>query len=1493
MHADEVRDPSQIEKLRIAEATHDPVKVYSKLQRAIQESQTGGVKLKDWQQERFDLKRRISNAHEALNNERKTSQSLREELEAEKQTVADLTRQVRLLREQLVALRTSTTMRAGKIVAAPYRFSNQALTKSKRVAKEQLRFLKNLTEVKKVKELEVGAGKQNLALPHPPEKNEPERAPQVKPKSKGISATPQPSVERQLNDAWYNRGSISESYAILQALGDNTSKLSDKGLILKKRVEGAYRLFNGQLKVPNRSQGCAYTPENQRIMYAVHSTPIFNSNGYSTRTRGVAEGMQKEGGDVVVVARSGYPWDSSVDTKKPGQKRHSEELNGVTYVHTPGGNLNRDSLDHYILKAADSYVREARLLRPSIIQSASNHRTALPALIAARRVGVPFVYEVRGLWEITELTKRPELKGSERFNAQVELETLVALEADTVLAITNQVADELVARGIPREKIHVVPNAVDTHEFLPLPEDSEYAKSKKFDPTVPTIGFAGSIVEYEGLTTLIDASARLSGRGVAHQIVIAGSGESEASLKDQAKKLKLSNVHFLGRLPQTDIPRLMSTFDIVACPRLSNEITELVSPLKPLESFASGKPTVLSDVAPNIDLAGEDSSRAQLFEAGNPEDLADKIAILIEEKQSAVELARRARLWTVRERQWTMIGKMMMEQHALAAERSAQTAHDGKPVHGLKVGLISDEFTATTLAGTFDVEKLGRTTWRDQIQLTSFDLIFVESAWEGNDAEWHRGVGYYSDEESADLRGVLSLAQEKGIPTVFWNKEDPVHFSRFAPNAVLFDHVATTDANMIEKYLNFPGSMLKTASALPFYAQPSIHNPLRVDREIRDTVSYAGTYYGKRYADRSKDLEKLLAAALPHGLEIYDRQADNPDSPYKFPAKYQRSVQGAIPYMEVVESYKTHLAHLNVNSVTNSPTMFSRRVIEIPASGGLVLSAAGRGIVETLGNTIAVSNSSDDYRAFLHSWVTDHEARLREIWLQMRTIYRAHTARTALTVLCRTVGMSVSPAQPATYGVNVEHLDKEVVSSIAKQSVLPRLLVATSSEPDAVEQLRLSGIRVVATKGEAASLVDYLGNWIPGCHRTYFEDLLTATNFGDWDFIRPLHGEFDPAKDFIAEKVSGTTQSNDLVKVSKFGDEDLDGVVLHLPQSIGDTETVGSAINHFEQSELVPGTRVLIAGHDLKFAGFLIEELERRGLEVDIDQWAGHAKHDEKTSKEKLALADVVFCEWGLGNAVWYSKHLQDHQRMIVRVHLQELTLPYLRKIAHSKVDKYLFVGELIRQSAIVSHGVPPEKATVMPNAVLTTSLKKPKAKDARFGIGFVGVVPQRKRIDSALDLLELLQETDERYHLRIKGKLPNDYPWMKRDRKEEFSYYEEQFKRIEQMNEKNPGSVIFDGFGSDMAGWYSKVGIAISVSDFESFHLTIADGAASGSLPVSMAWDGADLIYPDEWLVSDVDEMADLILNWNGEDNGYSQFIQKNFEADQVADRILSLLAG
>src|SRR5699024_9884684 len=158
----------------------------------------------------------------------------------------------------------------------------------------------------------------------------------------------------------------------------------------------------------------------------------------------------------------------------------------------------------------------------------------------------------------------------------------------------------------------------------------------------------------------------------------------------------------------------------------------------------------------------------------NVESLATQLERLILDADLRADLGRTARLWAVSERSWTSLGEAFLNSYPEAAEKYEEQTAESRTLSSLRVGVIGDEFTRSTLEDAFDVELLNRRSWREQLSAEpKLDMIFVESAWEGNEAEWHRGVGHYSDVESADLRGILSLARQSGIPTVFWNKEDP------------------------------------------------------------------------------------------------------------------------------------------------------------------------------------------------------------------------------------------------------------------------------------------------------------------------------------------------------------------------------------------------------------------------------------------------------------------------------------------------------------------------------------------------------------------------------------------------------------------------------------------------------------------------------------------------------------------------------------------------
>lgn len=1303
----------------------------------------------------------------------------------------------------------------------------------------------------------------------------------------------EPSAERLdelLTRLWTDEGEITRVASLVREFFHLVPELPVRRQQIADRILGTEALVRSLPSlVPPRSRGAAYLAEKGRVLYCAYSTPMFHSNGYSVRTEGVVSGLKAAGADVTVLARAGYPWDITTVRPKPQRRRHVETLHGVEWVHLPEGHSSNLAPDVYINVAADAVVREATRQRPSLVHAASNYLNALPALMAARRLGLPFVYEVRGLWEVTEASVRPGWKATERYAHQASMEAFVAREADAVLAITQEIKDELVRRGVPDEKISLLPNAVNTDDFLPLPKDHGYAKASGIRTDVPVIGFAGSLVAYEGLLTLLQAANILRGRKVDFQVVIAGSGGVYRDLKNYQVRNKLkSRVKFVGRRPSQEIPRLMSCVDIVACPRLSLPVTEMVSPLKPLEAFSASKPVVLSDVSPHRVLVGAlphqtDGPRGLLSRAGDPKSLADALQRLIEDPELRATQGQSGRLWVVDERQWQNLGPGIRHVHDQATKHCSAVARPGRSLEKLRIGVIADEFTTETIRRSATVIPLDPLDFARQLCEEQLDLVFVESAWSGNGGQWHRRVGRYSDEEHGPLRELLTRCRAGGVPSVFWNKEDPVHIERFRVTGALCDHVFTTDADMIPEYLHearhFESAGAVTASSMPFYAQPAIHNPLPGRRPLEDTVSYAGTYYGDRYPERMRQLDHLLGVAAPHGLAIYDRQLTVPGSPYRFPGQYERTVRGALPYDEVIDSYRAHAVNLNVNSVATSPTMFSRRVVEIAACGGVVLSTWSRGIHETFGSAIPSSNDDLQCAALLAAWTSDPEERLREVWLQLRTVLRSHTVETALVVLARTAGLVVDGFRLPEWGTTVRPAQ---VPALLAQSVPPAAVHLVEDDAAARRNLEGQGIRVTSGVQDRPA-VDFWAHVPQGAGRTWAEDLLQATRWGNWDKIS-AH-ELSPGQGARHIAVPGENV------VDEFGMARSALWLMGDPQCFRDFATPKTLTvtrtqeesheplhreTHSNTTVLEERPRVLVAGHDLKFAASWIEHLRVRGVPVVVDRWSDHAHHDEEESLALLDGADTVFCEWGLGNAVWYSHHVSDRQRLLVRVHAQEIRGPYLKRIQHERVSNYLFVSQLVKEAAITSHGLPREKCLVVPNIVRSERLRQDKLPGARKTVGFVGLVPQLKRLDRAVDLIEELVRADSEFRLLIKGKRPDEYAWMLK-REDELAWYRQCYERIDRLNAQQRSEVVrFEAHGDDMAQWYRTVGYGVSVSDHESFHLTLPDAAASGAAPVSLDWPGADLIYPREWLVSSVPQMARRILELSRDEAQRAQFIDR-----------------
>ncbi len=1229
-------------------------------------------------------------------------------------------------------------------------------------------------------------------------------------------------------------GQIADPAAVIDRYSNVLTDLSPKERQLIDAVTGLERLNSQPIALPPRQSNAGYQAERGRVLYCAHSVSPYNSNGYSTRTAGVIGGLRQAGADVVVAARPGYPWDIKTDVAPRSASSYGEVIDGISHFFSHGPTWTQAPLDHYLHQAADSYVQVALRNRVERIHAASNHVTALPALIAARRLGIPFSYEVRGLWEITEASTKPGWSGSDRFSFAKSMEALVATESDVVFAITEQVRQELVARGAPNEKIRIFPNAVDTDEFSEMPKHGGTVQRLKLDQDVPVIGYAGSLVDYEGIETLLEAVATLLSAGVGLRTVIVGDGPALPRLEAKSRSLGITDaVTFTGRVPAIEIPDYVSVFDIMPCPRLPLPVTEMVSPLKPLEAMAAAKAVVLSDLAPLRDLSGRDGERARLFKAGDSSDLARVIDDLIQHPEQRQAMGRRARLWTVDKRTWGKVAEAAFAALASVAEPSGT----GRRLTDLTIGIIADEFTIAGLEPETSLVMLSPTRWKSQLDASAIDVLFVESAWDGNDGEWRGKVGFYDNDSFADLRELLEHCRENSVPTLFWNKEDPVHFNRFKRTAEHFEHIFTSDDGSIRNYLESKGSFLKTVASLPFYAQPALHNPLPGNRKYSHTVTYAGSYYGDRYKKRSEQLARLLAAAVPAGLTIYDRQHLNPDSPYKFPADLAPHVQGGLTYAEMVNAYKAHPVHINVNSVEQSGTMFSRRVFEVAACGGAVVSGPGRGIEQIFGSVIPIVPDEAKARVLIDYWMDNEKARNDDAWLAMRSVLRAHTAAHRLTYALRTAGLQIDAPVLAQYALQVPELTPETLQRLEEQSVRPAA-VLLAGEPYDPQELLASGISLIGNV--PSSPVD----------RTYYEDLLSSRKYLEWNSARTESEHVGVSgQGLVGIDATATVESADLRSI-----ESTDGAP---------SLTLYRTLKRPADPELPrlrsAGRRILVAGHDLKFARGMIDHLEAEGHLVDIDQWQGHSQHDEAESRIKLAQAEIIFCEWTLGNAVWFSHNKRSDQRLVCRLHLQELSTPYLGRLKMGNVDQFIFVGRHTAQIAQRDFGIPSEKSVVVPNYVAADRLNLSKDPAARWNIGVVGIVPQRKRLDLVLDVVRGLRAVDDRYKLFIKGKRPEDFPWMA-ERSDELAYYLDQYRRLDE-DPLLKGAVVFDTHGDDMAEWYRKIGTVLSVSDFESFHLTLADGAASRALPVSLAWPGADQIYPVHWLTAEVPDMVQRIV--------------------------------
>jgi len=387
-----------------------------------------------------------------------------------------------------------------------------------------------------------------------------------------------------------------------------------------------------------------------RVLHLVTDALPTTSAGYTIRTHEIALAQREAGLDPHVATRTGYPvTQGSIDG------RRLVVLDGVPYHRLlpwrmPGGPSAGPSERGLELAAALT-----RQLRPAVLHAASNFANARLALALGERYGLPVVYEVRGFWEDTWLSRYPDnnkLAASELYQRNRDLETRCMLAADLVVTLGEAMRDEIAARGVPREKILIVPNAVSAEFLQPLPDATTLREELGIKPDEQVVGEVTSLVPHEGIGTLLEATAILRARGVPVRALIVGDGPERAALQRQAAQAGLAEAAvFTGRVPASKVRQFHALLDVFVVPRTPDRVCQLVTPLKPVEAMASGLCVVTSEVKALTEIVKHEVTGMQTVPQ-DPVSLADCLERLIYSPDIRRKLGDNAHEWVARDRTW-------------------------------------------------------------------------------------------------------------------------------------------------------------------------------------------------------------------------------------------------------------------------------------------------------------------------------------------------------------------------------------------------------------------------------------------------------------------------------------------------------------------------------------------------------------------------------------------------------------------------------------------------------------------------------------------------------------------------------------------------------------------------------------------------------------------------------------------------------------------------
>ncbi|MEQ1531006.1 MAG: TIGR04063 family PEP-CTERM/XrtA system glycosyltransferase [Methylococcales bacterium] len=376
-----------------------------------------------------------------------------------------------------------------------------------------------------------------------------------------------------------------------------------------------------------------------------HSIPLHS--GYTFRTKAILEQQRKLGWQTFHVTSA----------KHSVAKAPIEEVDGLTFYRSeqPGGLLakmpvvNQWAVVQSLAKRLDEIIPD---LKPDLLHAHSPSLNGLAALTVAKKYNLPLVYECRAFWEDAAVDHGTTTEGSLRYRLTKFLETRVFKQADAITTICEGLRADIVSRGINADKVTVIPNAVDIEKFsFGVKPDADLRTQLGLQDKV-VLGFIGSFYAYEGLPLLLDALPLIVAKQPQIRLLLVGGGPQEQLIKDKTEALGLQEqVIFTGRVPHDLVQQYYNQVDVFVYPRLSMRLTELVTPLKPLEAMAQGRLVVASDVGGHKELI-QDQQTGCLFKAGDAGALATAVLNLLDNKSQWEQQKSAARQFVENERNW-------------------------------------------------------------------------------------------------------------------------------------------------------------------------------------------------------------------------------------------------------------------------------------------------------------------------------------------------------------------------------------------------------------------------------------------------------------------------------------------------------------------------------------------------------------------------------------------------------------------------------------------------------------------------------------------------------------------------------------------------------------------------------------------------------------------------------------------------------------------------